>query len=163
MSTSDELLKWHQLRQSGAISEEEFEAAKARLLSQAEVRDRPAPLSTFLNPQDVDAAARQWGLLLHLSQFLGAVVPFAGLVVPIVIWQLKKDEYPVVDEHGRVVMNWILSMFIYLAAGILLTFILIGIPLLFALGLAALIFPIVGAVKANNGEVWPYPLSIKFF
>lgn len=90
-------------------------------------------------------------------------MPFAGLVVPIVIWQLKKDEYPVVDEHGRVVMNWILSMFIYLAAGILLTFILIGIPLLFALGIAALVFPIVGAVKANNGEVWPYPLSIKFF
>ena len=45
----------------------------------------------------------------------------------------------------------------------LLCFVLIGIPLLVALAVAAIVFPVVGGVKANNGEVWPYPCSIAFF
>ncbi len=162
MSVSDELLKWHQLRQSGAVTEEEFVAAKARLLSQPEPGANP-PFPFLGARHDVESATKQWALFLHLSQFLGIAVPFAGLIAPIVIWQLKKDELPGIDAHGKVVMNWLLSFFIYVVVCILLMFVLIGIPLMFALGLIAVIFPIVGAIKANNGELWPYPLSIRFF
>jgi hypothetical protein len=45
----------------------------------------------------------------------------------------------------------------------LLCFVIIGIPLSMALVAVGIVFPIVGAVKANNGEVWPYPCSIGFF
>jgi uncharacterized Tic20 family protein len=106
--------------------------------------------------------ARDWAMFLHLSLLLGLIIPVAGLVAPIVIWQLKRTEYPVIDIHGRIVLNWILSLLIYAAAAAVLILLLIGIPLLLALGILALIFPIIGGVKANRGEVWRYPLSIQF-
>jgi hypothetical protein len=106
--------------------------------------------------------AKQWAMLLHFSLLAGFVVPFAGLIVPIIIWQLKKTEFPEIDAHGKVVVNWMISLIIYGAVCFLLSFILIGIPLLIVLGALAVIFPIIGGIKANNGELWKYPLSIPF-
>ena len=106
--------------------------------------------------------AKQWAMLLHFSLLAGFVVPFAGLIAPIIIWQLKKTEFPEVDAHGKVVVNWMISGIIYGAVCFLLSFILIGIPLLIVLGALAVIFPIIGGIKANNGELWKYPLSIPF-
>ena len=106
--------------------------------------------------------AKEWAMLLHFSLLAGFVVPFAGLVVPIIIWQLKKTEFPEIDDHGKVVVNWMISGIIYAAVCSLLSFILIGIPLLIVLGALAIIFPIIGGIKANNGELWKYPLSIPF-
>jgi hypothetical protein len=93
----------------------------------------------------------------------GLIVPLAGLIVPIIIYILKKDELPGLVPHGYVVFNWMISAIIYAIICIILMIVVIGIPLLFALGLVSLIFPIVGGIKASDGEVWPYPLSIKFF
>ena len=45
--------------------------------------------------------ARQWAMFLHLSQLAGYVIPLLGLITPIVIWQVKKEQYPVLDEHGK--------------------------------------------------------------
>ena len=114
---------------------------------------------TVQNQQQVG----QWALFLHLSQLAGYVVPFAGWIAPILIWQLKKQEMPALDAHGKVVVNWILSALIYATVCVILIFFVIGIPLLIVLMLLGLIFPIIGAIKASNGEVWPYPLSIRFF
>jgi uncharacterized protein len=105
---------------------------------------------------------RQWGLFLHLSLLAGFIVPLAGLITPIVIWQLKKNELPDLDVHGKNIVNWIISDLIYMAIGYLLMFVLIGIPVLIALGIISVIFPIIGGIKANNGEVWRYPLTIRF-
>jgi uncharacterized Tic20 family protein len=105
----------------------------------------------------------QWALFLHLSQLAGFIVPFAGWIAPVLIWQLKKEEMPALDPHGKVVVNWILSELIYGAIAAILIFVIIGIPLLIALAVIGIIFPIIGAVKADNGIVWEYPLSIKFF
>ncbi|HPA19705.1 MAG TPA: DUF4870 domain-containing protein [Verrucomicrobiae bacterium] len=105
---------------------------------------------------------RQWAMFLHLSLLAGFLIPLAGLVAPIIIWQLKKAELPEIDAHGKMVANWIISSLIYCAAGIALTFVLIGIPILAILGVIAVIFPIVGGIKANNGELWKYPLTIPF-
>lgn len=102
----------------------------------------------------------QWAMLLHLSVLAGFIVPFAGLVVPIVIYMLKKDELPGLRPHFYVVINWIISVVIYAIVCAILVFIVIGIFLFWALALLALIFPIIGAIKANDGEVWNYPLSI---
>ena len=106
---------------------------------------------------------KQWAMFVHLSQFLGFLVPVAGLIAPIVIWQMKKKDSPYIDANGRVVTNWILSAFIYSIICVLLAFIVIGIPLLLALVVFAVVFPIVGGIKANDGEVWSYPMSIRFF
>ncbi len=110
----------------------------------------------------LERQANQWGMFIHFGLLAGFVVPFAGLVVPIVLWQMKKDELPRVDAHGKVVVNWILSSLIYgLVCGVL-TLILIGALGFLALGLASIIFAIVGGIKANDGEVWEYPASIRF-
>ncbi len=87
---------------------------------------------------------KQWAMFVHLSQFLVYLVPVAGLAAPIVIWQMKKKDSPYIDANGRVVTNWILSAFIYSIICVLLAFIVIGIPLLLALAVFAVVFPIVG-------------------
>jgi len=104
---------------------------------------------------------RQWAMALHFSILLGFLVPIAGLIAPIIVWQVKKTEIPEIDAHGKIVVNWIISVIIYACICIPLTFILIGIPLLYALGVLCVVFPIIGGVKANNGELWKYPLSIE--
>jgi uncharacterized Tic20 family protein len=86
------------------------------------------------------------------------LVPIAGLIAPIVIWQIKKDEFPIIDEHGRNVVNWIIWSLIYLVAGFVLMFVVIGIFVLTALAICSIVFPIIGAVKAHEGKVWDYPL-----
>ena len=106
---------------------------------------------------------QQMAMILHLSQYAGWVIPVAGLIVPILIWQLKKNELPGLDEHGKNVTNWILSEFIYGFVCGLLCMVLIGFPLLAVLALMGLIFPAIGGIKANSGEVWKYPLAIPFF
>ena len=117
------------------------------------------PTPTGGDPKEL----KLWSTLLHLSMLAGLIIPLGGLVVPVVIYILKKDELPGLEPHWHVVLNWIISALIYSVVCFILVFIVIGIFLFWALALVCLIFPIIGAIKANDGEVWPYPLSIKFF
>lgn len=105
--------------------------------------------------------SRQWALLIHLSQLAGWVIPIAGWAVPIVLWQLKKEELPEIDAHGKMVANWLISELVYGVIFGLLSMVLIGIPLLFALVVVGTIFPVIGAAKSQKGELWRYPLSFK--
>lgn len=105
----------------------------------------------------------QWALIMHLSLLAGWLVPLAGLIAPIVVYLLKKDTLPGLVPHGHVIFNWMVSFIIYALIGGLLSVILIGVPILIALALVSLIFPIIGAIKASDGVVWSYPLSITIF
>lgn len=155
MNSAEELQKLQQLHQSGALSDEEFAKAKANLLN---------PPGGPVAAADPEQQTRQWAMFLHLSQFAGYVlVPMAGLIVPILIWQIKKTELPGLDVHGKIVTNWIISAIIYAIPCAILSFFCIGIPFLIALAVVAIAFPIIGGIKASNGEVWKYPLSIPFF
>ena len=165
MAISDELQKLEELRRTGALSDEEFAKAKASVLTgaaQAAAAGASAAPAAQTPPVSKEVQTRQWAMFLHLSLLAGLLVPLAGLVVPIVIWQIKKEELPGLDAHGKVVMNWIISEVIYGIACFVLFFLLIGIPLLLALGVIAIVFPVIGAIKANEGVVWKYPLSIPF-
>ena len=161
MNVADEIQKLQQLRQTGAITEEEYAVAKARLLNgpPANASYAEAPVHSAA---DIERDTRLWGMILHLSMLAGHAVPYAGLVVPIVIWQIKKNELPGLDTHGKNAVNWIISFIIYSVVCFLLVFVVIGIPMWIVLGVLGLIFPIIAAIKANNGEYWKYPLSITF-
>lgn len=113
--------------------------------------------------KSTDAEANNWAMILHLSVFASYLIPLAGIIAPIAIWLIKKDQMPIVNEHGKIVMNWMISALVYALICFLLTFVVIGIFLFFVLGILCILFPIVGAIKAASGEVWPYPLSIKIF
>lgn len=104
----------------------------------------------------------QYCMLMHLSQFAGFVFPFAGLLLPIVMWSTNKDKSRLVDAHGKNILNWMISYIIYLIASIILLFFVIGFFTLFVLFICYLIFTVLGAIKASNGEIFKYPLTITF-
>lgn len=121
------------------------------------------PIESTSTSPGAEKELRQWATILHLSLLAGLVIPLGGLVVPVVIYFVKKDDVPGLEPHWHVVVNWLLSAIIYAVVCVVLMIVLIGFILIWALGLLALIFPIIGAIKANDGEVWSYPLSIRFF
>jgi len=105
---------------------------------------------------------RTFGMLCHLSALAGFIFPLGNIIGPLIIWSLKKQEYPWVDKHGKEALNFQISMTIYLFVSALMIFIVIGIFFLVALGIINIIFIILGSIKANNGEEFSYPLSIHF-
>ena len=105
---------------------------------------------------------RQWALLCHLSALCGYFIPFGHLIAPIVIWSMKKDEMPMVDEHGKEVINFQISFTIWVIVSGIFVILLIGIPMLIALGVLQVIFVIIGAIKADSGVLYRYPLTIRF-
>lgn len=107
---------------------------------------------------------KNWGMACHLaalSLYIG--IPFGNILGPLLVWMLKKNESSFVDEQGRESLNFQISVTLYLLVCLLLVFLLVGIPLLFVLGIAHLILTIVGAVRASSGENYRYPMTIRFF
>ncbi|TVS17663.1 MAG: DUF4870 domain-containing protein [Gammaproteobacteria bacterium] len=108
-----------------------------------------------------DRDARTFGMLCHLLAFAGLVVPFGNIIGPLVIWLIKREEHPFVDEQGKEALNFQISVFLYAIVCGLLSLILIGIPLLIALGIFWLVVVIIASVKANGGESYRYPLNLR--
>ncbi|MEM7478849.1 MAG: DUF4870 domain-containing protein [Planctomycetota bacterium] len=110
----------------------------------------------------MDSNTRTWAMLLHLSYLLGFVTGI-GFIAPVIVWIIKKDEMPELDAHGKMALNFIISMFIYVTIAGLLSIALIGIPLLILLGIMNVVYPVIAGVKANDGELWHYPGMLRFF
>ncbi|MEO9570214.1 MAG: DUF4870 domain-containing protein [Polaribacter sp.] len=106
---------------------------------------------------------KQLLVLTHLSQLLDFVTGIGGFIVPLVLWLTKRDEVFGMDHHGKAILNFRISMFIYLIICIPLILLLgLGILGIIAIAFAYLIFPIINAVKASNNEAPSYPFSITF-
>jgi uncharacterized Tic20 family protein len=112
---------------------------------------------------EVSKDARQWAMFCHLLGLAGIVVPVVGNIVgPLVMWQIKKDEYPFVDEQGKEALNFQISMSIYGIISAILILACIGAFLLPAVYIVNLVFLLIAAIKANNGHHYRYPLTIRF-
>lgn len=105
---------------------------------------------------------RTFTILMHLSIFAGAIVPFGGIILPVVMWTTNKDKSVLIDQHGKNILNWMISSFIYAIGGAILVLIGIGVLILIAVAVCTVVFAILGAVKASNGEIYKYPLAIEF-
>ena len=79
------------------------------------------------------------------------------------MWAIAKDRSALVDQHGKIVLNWLITFFIYGLVSGMLCFLFIGFLLLPVLIILAIVFAVIGALKANDGITWKYPLSIEFF
>jgi len=101
--------------------------------------------------------------LTHLSQLLDFVTGIGGLIVPLIIWFTQKDSVMDMDENGKSIINFRISMFIYVLICIPLI-LLFGLGLLgfLVLGVLYFIFPIINAIRASNGDKPHYPLTMKF-
>ncbi|GAA0743796.1 DUF4870 domain-containing protein [Gaetbulibacter jejuensis] len=106
---------------------------------------------------------RQLIVITHLSQLLCFITGFGSLIVPLIIWITQKEKVFQMDAHGKNIVNFQISMIIYalLCIPLILAFGL-GILGFIILGIISLVFPIINAIKANNGETPTYPLSLSF-
>ncbi len=101
-------------------------------------------------------------VITHLSQLLDLITGFGGFVVPLILWLTQRERVLAMDEHGKSIMNFQISMFIYAIICIPLTLLFgLGALGLLVIGVLCFIFPIINAIKVNNGEQPSYPLSIQ--
>jgi len=113
--------------------------------------------------KEANKDARMWAMICHLSGLAGIILPASGnIVAPLIIWQIKKDSNPFIDEQGKEAVNFQISMSIYLIASIILCFICVGAFLVVATIIVFFVFTLIAAVKANNGFHYRYPLTLRF-
>jgi len=119
------------------------------------------PEDAPLNKEE-DKQARIWGMLCHLTALLGMIgIPFGHIFGPLIIWLVKKNTYPFVNEQGRESLNFQLSMTIYAISAALLIFVKIGMPLLLLVAGINFILVIIASIRAFNGETYTYPLAMR--
>ena len=129
----------------------------------------PPPTSNAPTPGSPESQARTWNMLCHLSALAGFIgIPLGNILGPLLVWQLKKNEFPSVDVHGKASLNFqitvILAILVSLIAGAILSFICIGVLFFIIAGgiaLCGLILAIIAGIKANNGEDFKYPYSLE--
>jgi uncharacterized Tic20 family protein len=98
----------------------------------------------------------------HLSSLVGyLVIPFGNVIAPLVIWLIKKDTMPFVDDQAKESLNFQITITIAAIVGAVLTLVCIGYFLLIAVWIVGLIFAILAAVKANEGVRYRYPLTLR--
>lgn len=111
------------------------------------------------NPSPIPSQeVRQWAMFCHLAAFVGLIIPFGNLIGPLIVWQLKRELDPFVDDQGKEALNFHITVSIAALVCMLLAVVVIGFLLLPLLGLAALVLTIIGGIKANEGKLYRYPL-----
>jgi uncharacterized Tic20 family protein len=110
-----------------------------------------------------DRDDRQWAMFSHLGTFSAFFVPFGNIIAPLVIWQVKKNESLFVVQHSKESLNFQISLTLYSIVATFLVFVLIGLLLLPALFIFGLVAVIIAGIKANDGQAYTYPLTIRIF
>jgi len=177
-NTLDDLERLDALLKKGIITEEEFKKEKEKILS---------PSSSPLTNKLFGLSEDKYCFLIHISILLGFIYPLLGILAPLTLWLLNKEHYESVDKHGKMVINWLLSVVVHVLLVslfvVLLTsfdfnifnaasypsnqsidtaFIsstLLVVPVLMLVSSVLVVF---GAVNASMGKLWRYPLTIKF-
>ena len=101
-----------------------------------------------------------WGVIVHVSAFVGIFIPFGNVLGPLVVWLIKKDESEFVDASGKQALNFQITWTILLLIALVTILVGIGLLLVPILGIAWLIIVVLAAIRTSNGEVYDYPLKI---
>jgi len=141
----------------------------------ANLNDLPeTPQNPYANvggPQDPAAQsdkeqnrdACMWAMFAHLAGFGGIVIPAIGSIIgPLVVWLLKKDQFPFVNEQGKEALNFQITMMIYFTVAFLLSFLCIGFLLMPVVGIIDIVMIIIATIKANEGTHFRYPAGLIF-
>jgi len=131
-----------------------------------------------------DQNVRTWSMLCHLSALAGLLFGLGNVIGPLLVWQIKKNELPEIEPHGKEALNFQLTI---LLINIIVGFLLIGFlgaafgmgrmwrspfslfsggfglaSILIIINLVAFILAVIAGIKANNGEAYKYPFAIRF-
>lgn len=113
-----------------------------------------------IEPVVLDKEQRTWAMLCHLSALAGFIIPMGSIIGPLIVWLVKKDEMPIVAEHGKKSLNFQITMLIAYIVCFILMFVVIGVILLPIVAIFSFIMVVIGAIKANDGKEFNYPLSL---
>jgi uncharacterized Tic20 family protein len=110
-------------------------------------------------PRDV----RKWAMLCHLMALVGLLGNGIGFLLgPLIVWLLKKEDHPFIDEQGKEAVNFQITMFLVLFICLILALVLVGFLLMIVVAFLMTILPIIAALRANEGQAYRYPLAIRF-
>jgi len=104
---------------------------------------------------------RMWGMLCHIAALAGFIIPFGNVIGPLVIWLIKKEEMPFVNDQGKESLNFQITVMIAAFICGVLMLVVIGLFLLIALMIANLVLVIMAAIKANSGVAYRYPWALR--
>ncbi|MCW0202283.1 DUF4870 domain-containing protein [Rhodanobacter thiooxydans] len=107
------------------------------------------------------AEERQWAMFAHLSALVGVIIPLGSIIGPLVIWLIKKDTMPFVNDQGKEALNFNITVGIAAIVSWILCFILIGFLLLAVLAVGWVVFVIIATIKANEGTTYRYPFTLR--
>ena len=108
-----------------------------------------------------EKSERTMAMLCHIGALSGCIIPFGNIIVPLVIWFVKREESAFVDDQGKESLNFQISMVIYFIIAAILSLVLIGILIAVILFIAWFILVIMAGLKANEGEKYRYPMTIR--
>lgn len=144
MNVYDDLERLKKLLDEGAISPEEYEREKARILA--------SQYAVNSTGWDLGIDEKSFVVLMHASQFL------SSFIAPLIMWLLFKDKSRLVDEAGKNILNFELSYLLYC---LVLCITCVGAVLVPVVAIVMVVFIVIAMIKAINGETWSYPLSIR--
>ncbi|VAX01542.1 hypothetical protein MNBD_GAMMA22-1993 [hydrothermal vent metagenome] len=111
---------------------------------------------------ETNSEHRNWAMACHLSTFaMYLMIPFANMLGPLIIWLIKKDEMPFVNDQGKEVLNFQITMTLAGFICFILSFVVIGFFLFIILGIFVFVITIIAAIKTNNGEYYRYPINLR--
>lgn len=115
------------------------------------------------NPNE-EVIQRKWMLLLHATPFLGFIIPFANIFVPLFLWIHKANDNPLYNAHGKAVVNFHGSMMLYLVLSLLLFFAIPGYNYFITAGLVlfSIVMTLLNVRSALRNHTYNYPLAIPF-
>ena len=108
---------------------------------------------------ELSQEARQWAMFCHYAAFFGLIFPFGNLIGPLIVWQIKKDLHPFVDDQGKEALNFQISVVLASLLCFLLMVVVIGFPMLALVSVVAIVLTVIAGIKANEGQSYRYPFS----
>ncbi len=110
----------------------------------------------------VSKEEQNWAMCCHLAALSGFIIPLGNVLGPLIVWLIKKDTMPLVDQHGKESLNFQITVLLAFIVCLILVFVLIGFLLMFVVGLGALILTIMATVKVSNGQFdYKYPFALR--
>ena len=119
------------------------------------------------NTAAINKDERMWATVAHLSGFAMYLTGIGHILGPLIVWLLKRDGNPFIDDQGKEALNFNISYSIYIIIAVICAITIVGlvvaIPMLFVLPILHIVFMIIAGIKANEGVRYRYPATIRFF
>jgi uncharacterized Tic20 family protein len=100
-------------------------------------------------------------MLCHLLALAGYVIPFGNIIGPLVMWLVKKEDHPFIDEQGKEALNFQITVSLAVMACLVLFFLIVPLLLIPVIAILDLVFIIIATIKANKGQVYRYPVALR--